>query len=135
MALVDATEAGIAPVVVPLTVLAGQTGNGDTVNTADRGANPKANSTKLRITTSIGATPTVTFQISVSSDNVSFGAATYADVSTPSTDVATTIVVTTGTVLEKIIKGNWRYIKVTSSANTNVTFWIDVIANDVKRWV
>ena len=113
-----------------------QTGNGDTTNVGDRGPSAKANSTKIRVTAIPGATPTCTYQINVSADNSSFAAATYADVSTPTTDVSTTFV-STGGVVEKIVKNQtaWRYIKVTMSANTNVTNTIDVIFNDGKRWV
>jgi hypothetical protein len=134
MSVVEARVSAIAAHLVNL--CSAQAGTGDTTNTADRGCSSKANSTKLRVTAIAGATPTCTYSIQVSSDGVNFSAATYADVSTPSTDVATTFVLTGG-VAEKIVKNatGWRYIKVTMSANTNITNTIDVIYNDAKRWV
>jgi len=133
-------SASTAALIFPLSAFAGQTGNVDTTNVGDRGTNPKANSTKVRVTQSVGATPTCTYTISVSptSDSSGFVNATYADISTPSTDVSTTFVLTGGGVqAEKIVKvgSGWRWIKVTSSANTNVTFWVDLIVDDLKRWV
>lgn len=134
MATVVASASALGGTVISL--CSALAGNGDTTNTADRGTNPKANSTKIRVTAVPGATPTCTYSIQVSADNSSFSAATYADVSTPTTDVATTFT-STGGVVEKIVKSQntWRYIKVTISANTNVTNTIDVIFQDGKRWV
>jgi len=135
MATIPANATAVGGTVISL--CSAQAGTGDTTNVADRGTAPKANSTKIRVTPIIGATPTCTYSIQVSADNSSFAAATYADVSTPSTDVATTFVLTGTAVAEKIVKSQsaWRYIKVTMSANTNVTNTIDVIFNDAKRWV
>jgi len=140
MATIDATISAVGPILIPLSAFAGQTGNVDTTNVGDRGPHAKANSTKVRITQSVGATPTCTYTISVSptSDSSGFVNATYADISTPNTDVSTTFVLTGGGLqAEKIVKigAGWRWIKVTSSANTNVTFWVDLIIDDFKRWV
>lgn len=114
-----------------------QTGNGASTDFADRGPSHKVNGTVVKITTAVGATPTCTYAIEVSADGTNWSAATYADVSTPTTDVATTFVITTNTIARKIVKhpAVWRYVRVTMSANTNVTNTIDVEYNDGKRFV
>jgi len=118
-------------------IAAAQTGNGATTDYADRGPSHKINGTVISVTAMIGATPTCTYAIEVSADGTTWGAATYADVSTPTTDVATTFVITTNTVARKIVKhpAVWRYVRVTMSANTNVTNTIDVEYNDGKKFV
>lgn len=134
MPVIDARPSAVPAIVASL--CAAQAGTGDTTNTVDRGPSMKANSTKVRVTAVAGATPTCTYSIQVSADGTSFAAATYADSTTPNTDVATTFVFTGG-VTEKIVKNPtaWRYLKVTMSANTNITNTIDVLCNDSKRWV
>lgn len=114
-----------------------QTGNGASTHIADRGPSHKINGTVVQIVTAVGATPTCTYAIEVSADGTNWVAATYADISTPTTDVATTFVITTNTVARKIVKHaqTWRYVRVTMSANTNVTNTIDVLGNDAVKWV
>ena len=118
-------------------IAAAQTGNGASTNSADRGPSHKINGTVVSIITAVGATPTCTYAIEVSADGSSWSAATYADQSTPTTDVATTFVITTNTIVRKIVKhpAVWRYVRVTMSANTNVTNTIDVEYNDGKKFV
>jgi hypothetical protein len=103
-----------------------QTGTGATTNVLDRGA--AKGSVLLKITTTVGATPTCTFLIEGSADGTNFFQAAYADHTTPATVVATTFVVTTATTGYKIVQANqpFRYLRVTLSANTNVTSSIDV---------
>lgn len=112
---------------------AAQTGNGASTNVADRG--PSHKNGIVEITTVAGATPTCTYALEVSADGVTFAAETYADVSTPTTDVATTFVITTSTTVQKIIKSPtaWRYCRVTYSANTNMTNTADFLYSDAKR--
>jgi len=132
MAFIDATEAAVAPNLVVLG--SAQTTNVDTTNIADRGANIKYGATKLRFWSVAGVTPTVTCAIMTSVDGTNWIAATYADISTPTTDVSTTFAITTSTLTEKIVKlTNWRWLKVTYSANTNVTISCDLVYDDVKR--
>src|SRR5258706_5958102 len=98
-------NAGAAPGQATVINLANaQSGTGDTTNVGDRGRSHKINGTKVRVSPIIGATPTCTYSIQVSADNVTFAAATYADVSTPNTDVATTFALTGTAVVEKIVK-------------------------------
>lgn len=120
-----------------VTIAAAQAGNGVSTNFADRGPSHKTNGTVVSVTTAVGATPTCTYQIEVSADGVTWGNATYADVSTPTTDVSTTFVITTSTIVRKIVKhpSPWRFVRVTMSANTNVTNTIAVEYNDGKRFV
>jgi hypothetical protein len=102
-----------------------QTGNGASTNVVDRGI---ARGTALvKVTTTVGATPTCTYLIEGSADGTNFYAAAYADSATPATVVATTFVITTATTAYKIVQaGPWRYLRVTFSANTNVTNTVDV---------
>lgn len=131
MATVDARASGLNPSVVSLS--AAQTGNGASTNVADRGVSHKGWAI-VKITTLIGATPTCTYAIEVSLDNSNWVAATYADISTPTTDVATTFAITTATTVQKIVKPTgWRYVRVTYSANTNVTNTTDLLYSDARR--
>ena len=107
---------------------AAQTGSAASTNVVDRGS--RSGSALLVITTAIGATPTCTYLIEGSADNATFFPVAYADSATPETvSVATFTITTAGTVF-KILRPNhpWRYLRVTYSANTNVT-------NTADAWV
>lgn len=131
MALVDARASGSPQCSVRLSDA--QTGTGASTNVADRGVAHRGGI--VRISTIVGATPTCTYALEVSADNTTFVAATYADTSTPNTDVATTFALTTSTSVTKIIKvpSGWRYFRVTYSANTNVTNTVDFLFSDGRR--
>jgi hypothetical protein len=103
-----------------------QTGNGASTNIADRGRFNGA--AIVRIVTTIGATPTCTYAIEVSPDGTTFFAADIADPATPGTPSVATFVITTATTVFKyvLVDFPWRFIRVTMSANTNVTSTIDV---------
>lgn len=103
-----------------------QTGNGQSTNTADRGANTDA--ALLKITTTVGATPTCTYAIEGSADGTNWLAVAYADSATPETLSVATFTITTATTAYKILRPGhpWRYLRVTYSANTNVTNTADV---------
>lgn len=134
MATLDARASGGNPNVTPILVA---TGGNVTTDVADRGPSHKINATMIRISAGAGATPTCTYAIQVSVDGSSWVAATYADSATPTSDTTATFALTTDTTVRKIVKHaqQWRYIRVTTSANTNVTNWIDVLYNDAKAWV
>lgn len=103
-----------------------QTGNGQTTNIADRGPrNQKAG--VIKITTTVGATPTCTYLIEGSADGTNWTAAAYADSATPETVSVATFAITTATTVYKIIRTDhpWRYFRITFSANTNVTNTVD----------
>lgn len=118
--------------VVPLSVA--QTGNGVSTNVVDRGPSHKGGI--VRITTVVGATPTCTYALEVSADGTSWSAATYADVSTPTVDSTSTFALTTATTVQKIVKqplaSRWRYIRITYSANTNVTNTAEFLYDDTQ---
>lgn len=135
MAMLPARDSAIAPGLV--TIADAQTGNGDTTHVADRGESHKRHGTLVRICAGAGATPTCTYQIKVSADGTNWVNATYADLATPLVDSTATFNITTDSTVRKIIKHaqTWRYVKVTMSANTNVTNWIDVVFNDLKAFI
>lgn len=126
---------GLAPAIV--TIASAQTGNGVTTNIADRGTAQKPAGTIIRIITIAGATPTCTYAIEVSADGSVWTAATYADIGTPTTDVAVTFALTSSTTVQKIVKmpAIWRYVRVTFSANTNMTNTVDVLFSDAKKLI
>lgn len=105
---------------------AAQSGNGVSTNTVDRGKSQ--GSALLKITTTVGATPTCTYVIEGSADGVDWFPVAYCDQATPETVSVATFVITTATTVRKILRPNqpWRFLRVTTSANTNVTNNIDV---------
>lgn len=105
-----------------------QTGNGDTTDTVDRGANRGPGA--VLITTTVGATPTVTANILGSDDGTTFWNIPYALVATPSTFVVSAITITTAVTTTYLLQANqpWRFLKVNYSANTNVTITTTVEA-------
>src|SRR5678815_4734774 len=105
-----------------------QTGNVATTNTAARVDDRNSlflGRALIAVTTTVGATPTVTLTVSVSMDNVNFTNINTTDIAGAS---AATFAITTATTTYRYIPDTfpWIYIKVTSSANTNVTFTTDV---------
>lgn len=104
-----------------------QTGNGVSTNVADRGA-IGGGPAVLRIITTIGATPTCTYLVEGSADGTNFFAVPYATAAAPETPVVSTFAITTATTTLMHIRANhaWRYLRVTMSANTNVTSTIDL---------
>ena len=105
-----------------VTLSTAQTGNADSTNTADRGANvgqPAA----VVITTTVGATPTVTVNIQGSVDGTAFYNVPYALVATPETLTVAALTITTAVTTTYLLRPQhaWRYLKLVYSANTNVT--------------
>lgn len=113
-----------------VTLAAQVTGNGVSTNIAERG--PSHKSGCLRFITAVGSTPTATYAIEVSPDGTNWVAATWADVSTPTVTSTATFAITTATITTKIVfqPTVWRFIRVTVSANTNVTTTIDFLYDD-----
>jgi hypothetical protein len=103
-----------------------QTGNAVSTNVADRGG--RTGPALLAITTTVGATPTCTYAIEGSADGTSWFPAAYADSATPETVSVATFAITTATTVRKILRPDhpWRYVRLTYSANTNVTSTADV---------
>lgn len=105
-----------------------QTGNGASTNVQDRGA--RSDRTALvTITTTVGATPTCTYLLEGSADGVDWWPAPYADSATPETVSVATFAITTATTVRKFtrVAMPWRYLRVTYSANVNVTNTADVV--------
>ena len=98
----------------------------DSTNTMDRGYTLEG-PTLLRVTTTVGATPTVKVDIQGSMDGVIFFNIPYSLVATPETWVVAQITLTTADTFNYILKGAvpWRYLKLVYSLNTNVTITAD----------
>lgn len=124
MATIAAFGGGSLPNTVSLS--SAQVGNGVSTNTADRGA--PVGPALVKITTTVGATPTCTYALEGSADGTNWLAVAYADSTTPETVSVATFVITTATTVYKILRPNhpWRYLRITYSANTNVTNTADV---------
>lgn len=105
----------------PVALSTAQTGNGDSTNTALRIA--PGGGGALVVTSTVGATPTVTVNIQGSVDGTNFYNAPYALVATPETPVVTAITITTAVTTTYLLRPNhvWSYLKLAYSANTNVT--------------
>jgi hypothetical protein len=103
-----------------------QTGNGASTNVANRGGNRAA--ALLKLTTTVGATPTVTIAIEGSADGTNWFNVAYADSATPETVSVANVVITTATTQYKILRADhpWQYMRLTYSANTNVTTTADL---------
>lgn len=104
-----------------------QTGDGASTNVVDRGATTERPAL-LTIVTTVGATPTCTYAIEGSADGVGWFAVAYADPTTPETPAVATFAITTATTTRKILRADqpWRFLRLTYSANTNVTNTADV---------
>jgi hypothetical protein len=108
------------------TLSTAQTGNGQSTNVVDRGG--ATNAALVTIVTTIGSTPTCTYALEVSVDGSDWFPGAYAETATPGTTAVATFAITTATTTRKImIAGQpWRFLRVTYSANTNVTSTVTV---------
>lgn len=106
---------------------AAQTGNGVSTNIVDRGAVTERPAL-LTITTTVGATPTCTYAIEGSADGVNWFPVVYAETATPDIPAVATFDITAAGTALKILRANepWRYLRLTYSANTNVTNTSDI---------
>lgn len=123
MAVIEAIGSG------PVNLSAAQTGNGDSTNIAFRGIRDTTRQGGLVLTTTVGATPTVTINILGSFDGVNYVNIPYSAENTFSlTWVVTALVITTAKTGFYMLEPDrgWRYIKLAYSANTNVTTTADV---------
>jgi hypothetical protein len=102
----------------------GQTGNGASTNTADRGGSTKA--ALLKITTVAGTT--CTYAVEGSGDGVSWFNIPYATSPAPTTAAVANIVITTSTTNFYYLLADypWRYVRITYSSNTGITNTVDV---------
>lgn len=104
-----------------------QAGNGVSTNILDRGA-VVGRPALLAITTAVGSTPTCTYAIEGSADGTTWFPVPYADPATPDTWAVATFAITTAGTTLKILRPDqpWRFLRLTYSANTNVTNTADV---------
>lgn len=104
-----------------------QTGNADSTNTVDTGAG--TGPVSLKITSTVGATPTVTVNILGSADGTNFYNIPYSTQAAPTTVVITALTITTAVTNYYYLTANypWRYLKLNYSANTNVTLTVDAV--------
>jgi hypothetical protein len=102
------------------------TGTGVTANVLDRGE--QSGYASITIVTTVGATPTCTYQLEGSPDNSTWNPLSSADSGTPTTFSTATFAITSATTTIRFVNpssGSARYIRLTLSANTNVTSTID----------
>lgn len=125
MATITAIGAGGFPDTARLS--AAQTGNGVSTNILDR-LGGTGEPSLLEITTTIGATPTVTINVEGSVDGTTWWNVPYSEVATPQTYAVAAIVITTATTRRLILPRDipWRFLRLSLSANTNVTVTADV---------
>jgi len=109
------------------------TGNVDSTNIMDRG-HTLGGPCMLRVTSTVGAGPTVKLDIQGSMDNVTFFNVPYSLVATPETWVVAQITIIAALTNYYILKGGvpWRYAKTVMSANTNVTLTVDAFPTSFK---
>jgi hypothetical protein len=102
-----------------------QVTNAPSDNVVDRGGS--VGPVLLRLTTTVGATPTCTYAIEGSASGTIWFPIQYADSASPQTLVITTFTITTAGTFFKLIPANIpvRFLRVTYSANTNVTNTLD----------
>lgn len=117
----------------PANLSTAQTGNGVATNAAERRPGLTATSALLRIVTTIGATPTCTYLIEGSPDGAAWFPLPTQDVTAagpPGTLTSATFTITTATTTWKLIPVDtpWTFLRLTYSANTNVTNTADVFA-------
>jgi hypothetical protein len=85
----------------------------------------------LRIVTTVGSTPTATFNIKAAPDATTYTNINYAVIATPQTFVSTAIVITTATTniyripASALLAAKANSLEVVVTANTNVTLTID----------
>ena len=106
---------------------AAQTGDGASTNIVDRGAATERPAL-LTIVTTAGATPTCTYAVEGSADGSGWFPVAYAEPATPETPAVDTFDITSSTTTRVILRAGqpWRFLRLSYSANTNVTNTADV---------
>lgn len=106
-----------------------QTGNVVTTNVAQRRFDLTATRPAvIRIVTTVGATPTCTYQVEGSADGTSFYPLASYDATGAVSPSGATFTVTSATTTWRVVPVDipWTYLRITYSANTNVTNTADV---------
>jgi hypothetical protein len=111
------------PITAPgaVNLSSGQTGNGASTNVVDRGGS--VGPALIKITTTVGASPTVTVAVEGSPDGSDWFAVPFADAATPTTVTVATFAITTATTVRKLVQADVpvRYLRLNYTANNNVT--------------
>lgn len=115
----------MAVITAPGNLSSAQTGTGDSTNIVIL---PNSEPRVLRITSTVGATPTVTVNIQGSVDGTTYVNIPYSTTAAPTTQVVAALTITTATTSQYVLAGGypWRYVKCVMSANTNVTLTTDL---------
>jgi hypothetical protein len=106
-----------------------QTGNGASTNVVNRRGDLTATRPAVvRIVTAVGATPTCTYQIEGSADGTAFYPLASFDASGAASPTGATFAITSATTTWRMVPVDipWSFLRVTYSANTNVTSTTDV---------
>lgn len=106
-----------------------QTGNGASTNVVQRRSDHSmARSSLVRITTTVGATPTCTYQVEGSPDGTNFYPLPTFDATGAASPTGATFVVTSATTTWRVVPVDlpWTFLRITYSANTNVTSTADI---------
>src|SRR5216683_730981 len=116
-----AVDVGAAYSPGPVNLCAALTGNVPSTDIIDRGG--RTGTVLLEVITTVGATPTCTYLVEGSADGTNFFAIPWADPATPGTVSVATFVISSATTTRRYLQAAtpWRYLRVTMSANTNVT--------------
>jgi hypothetical protein len=106
----------------------GQTGTGASTNVVQRRDPSAPRASLIRIVTTIGATPTCTYQVEGSPDGVSFYPLSTYDATGAASPTGATFTVTTATTVWRVVPVDlpWTFLRITYSANTNVTNTADI---------
>jgi hypothetical protein len=103
---------------------------GDTPNILNRGVEHWDFPAMVRIVTTIGATPTCTYVINGSMDNVNFYPLVGVSTAAPTVAAVSFVITTATTTIINIAASDWQFLKVTLSAVTNVTSTIDAFGGN-----
>lgn len=105
-----------------------QTGNGQSTNVVRRTDSPVSRASLIRIVTTIGPTPTCTYQIEGSPDGTNFYPLSTYDATGAASPTGATFALTTATTTWRVVPVDlpWTFLRITYSANTNVTSTADI---------
>lgn len=105
-----------------------QTGNGQSTNVVRRTDSPVSRASLIRIVTTIGVTPTCTYQIEGSPDGTNFYPLSTYDATGAASPTGATFALTTATTTWRVVPVDlpWTFLRITYSANTNVTSTADI---------
>lgn len=120
------TDIGAPYIPGAINIANAQTGNGPSTDIIDRGG--RSGPMLVQITSTVGATPTVTVALEGSGDGTTWFAVPYTDPATPDTSSVATFTITTATVTRKYARAGfpYRFFRLNFTANTNVTLTVDV---------